>query len=141
MYKLSVVALSVLSLFVIPSTIRLSIEDYSDEQFFLNISNYAMGKKPREIKDWFMLKTMIGSEDFQPSMTLLGRIMKVLLEKNTVGQTALSQDANINYVRLKKHLRFLEEKRFVETTVESGKINFTLSRMGREFAMMLSLLL
>jgi predicted transcriptional regulator len=79
--------------------------------------------------------------DFEPSMSLISKIMKVLLERNSIGKTALSQEANVNYVRLTRHLQLLEEKRFVERTVEEDRINFTLSRMGREFAMMLSMIL
>lgn len=78
---------------------------------------------------------------FEPSMSLLAKIMKVMLENNSIGKTALSQEANVNYVRMIRHLQLLEEKRFVERTVEEDRVNFTLSRMGREFAILLSMLL
>ena len=72
--------------------------------------------------------------DFKPSMKLLTRIMRVMLEKNSMVRTSLSQEANINYSRLVKHLVWLKQKGLAEFAVEKGKANVVLTANGREFA-------
>lgn len=50
---------------------------------------------------------------FEPSMKLLTRILKVILEQNSLGKTHLSQESKINYVRLNRllyHRDFLNWK-------------------------------
>lgn len=136
----SIITLSVLSLFVIPTTIHLStVDEFSDERFFLNASNYALGKSTSTVKTRWALKT--DKDYFEPDMNQISRVMKILLEKNSVGKTNLSLEANINYVRLSRILEWLEEKRFIELVIEEGKVCIKLSRMGKDFAMMLSMLL
>ena len=75
---------------------------------------------------------------FEPSMKLLTRIMRVILEKNSVKKTGLSLEANIQYARLLKHLEWLEKKSLIESVVERGKVNVKLTRQGREFTMLIS---
>lgn len=77
---------------------------------------------------------------FEPSMKLLTRILKVILEQNSLGKTHLSQESKINYVRLTKCLDWLEKKNLVKFIVKDGKTHVQLSQQGREFTTMLSLL-
>ncbi|MDC8451601.1 MAG: hypothetical protein LV477_01680 [Candidatus Nitrosotalea sp.] len=76
---------------------------------------------------------------FEPSMKLLSRIMKVILEKNSVGKTMLSQESNVQYARLLKHLEWLEKRHFIESVVDDGKIGFKFTTLGKNFATMISL--
>jgi len=75
---------------------------------------------------------------FEPSLKILSRVIRVILEKNSMGKTSLSQVANIQYARLLKHLEWLEKKHLIESVVESGKVNVKLTTQGREFAMLIS---
>ena len=75
---------------------------------------------------------------FKPSIDILSRIMKVLLENNSVGKTNLSQKANVNYVRLSKHLKWLEKRNLVELVIEDSKIGIILTESGRKFALTLT---
>ena len=77
---------------------------------------------------------------FSPSMKILSRIMKVMLDKNSIQRTSLSLETNIQYGRLSRHLEWLERKRLIESFVEEGKIFLKLSSLGREFASSVSLL-
>lgn len=67
-------------------------------------------------------------------MQILSRIMKTILERDSINRTNLAQEANVNYVRLVNHLSWLEKKHFVEYVVEKGKIIIRLTQQGREFA-------
>ncbi|TLX93119.1 MAG: hypothetical protein E6K91_09055 [Thaumarchaeota archaeon] len=75
---------------------------------------------------------------FKPSIDILSRIMRVLLENNSVGKTNLSQQANVNYVRLSKHLKWLEKRNLVELVVQGSKIGIILTESGRKFALTLT---
>ena len=75
---------------------------------------------------------------FKPSIDILSRIMRVLLENNSVGKTNLSQQANVNYVRLSKHLKWLEKRNLVELVIEDSKICIILTESGRKFALTLT---
>ena len=75
---------------------------------------------------------------FEPSMKSLMRIMKSMTENGSEGKTQLSLDTNLNYARLAKHIVWLEKKGFVESSIESGKINVALTKRGREFASTIS---
>ena len=77
-------------------------------------------------------------DSFEPSTKILSRIMKVLLENNSVGKTNLSQQTNVNYVRLSKHLKWLEKKNLIQLTVEGSKIIIILTESGRKFALTLT---
>ncbi len=81
------------------------------------------------------------NREFNPSMKLLLRIAKTMLEKNYIGKTNLSLESKVNYVRLVKHLSWLEQKGFVEVTVEEGRVVVRLTRSGREFVMKLGVVL
>jgi len=67
-------------------------------------------------------------------MKILSRVMKTILERDSINRTNLAQEANVNYVRLVTHLRWLEKKHFVEFVVEEGKVIVRLTQRGREFA-------
>lgn len=73
------------------------------------------------------------NHSFEPSMKLLSRITKVILESNSVGKTSLSQEANINYHTLAKHLDWLEKKHLVESVIEDHKVKLRLTENGRQF--------
>lgn len=75
---------------------------------------------------------------FEPSMKILARIVRVILEKNSIRKTGLSQEANIQYTRLLKHLDWLEEKHLVESVIDNGGIGIKLTNKGKEFAMLIS---
>jgi predicted transcriptional regulator len=71
---------------------------------------------------------------FTPSSKTLSRIMKIILERNSIGRTALSLKANINYALLSRHLAWMENKSLIKLTVENGKVTVKLTSHGREFA-------
>jgi len=72
---------------------------------------------------------------FEPSMKLLSRIMKVILEKNSIGRTALSVEANVNYGTLSRHIEWLQNKSLIELLIKDHKVNVRLSSTGRDFAL------
>lgn len=69
---------------------------------------------------------------------ILSRITTVLLDRNTIGRTELSQKANVNYTRLLRHIEWLQDKELVDLIVERGKVKVRLSNTGKEFAKTLS---
>jgi predicted transcriptional regulator len=77
-------------------------------------------------------------ESFEPNMKILSRVMKTILERDSINRTNLAQEANVNYVRLVNHLSWLEKKHFVELVVDEGKVIVRLTQRGREFAMALT---
>lgn len=44
----------------------------------------------------------VEKSDFEPSMKILPRIMRIILENESMNRTTLTQAANINYTRLCK---------------------------------------
>lgn len=72
--------------------------------------------------------------EFQPNIKLLYRITKAIMENNSLGKTALSQKANINYVILMKHLIWLDDKGLIESIVNDGKVHVRFGEKGRQFA-------
>lgn len=76
--------------------------------------------------------------NFEPSMKLLLRITKVILESNSIGKTSLSREASINYDRLSNHLVWLEKRHLVEPIVEDGKVKMKLTKSGRKFVTLLN---
>ncbi|MDE1813535.1 MAG: hypothetical protein KGI05_02615 [Thaumarchaeota archaeon] len=64
--------------------------------------------------------------------------MRVILEKNCIKKTNLSQEANVQYTRLLKHLDWLEVKHLVEPMIEDGRIGIKLTNKGKEFATLIS---
>ncbi len=77
------------------------------------------------------------SQNFEPSMKTLSRILKIMVDNGPDAKTSLSLGANLNYARLAKHIVWLEKKGFVKSTVDDSKINVGLSEKGRIFASML----
>lgn len=73
--------------------------------------------------------------DFEPSMRILSRILRVILERDSLGRTALSQQANVNYVTLSKHLGWLETKSIIHYIVNDGKVIIKLNQDERNFAL------
>ncbi|MHB8602814.1 MAG: winged helix-turn-helix domain-containing protein [Nitrosotalea sp.] len=74
---------------------------------------------------------------FEPSMKILSRILKIVIDNGPKGRTSLSLDANLNYERLAKHLVWLEQRGMVKSIIEDDKINFGLTEKGRAFASMI----
>jgi len=76
-----------------------------------------------------------GTEDkFDPSIKILKRITRVLLEEGGIGRTALSQRANISYSRLILHIEWLERKGLIALVIDRGKVKVVLTRSGGELA-------
>jgi predicted transcriptional regulator len=74
---------------------------------------------------------------FRPSAVMLLRIMKVLLDKNSVGRTELALETKVQYKRLVMHLKWLGEREVVEMIVNNDIVNVALTDKGRDFASML----
>lgn len=77
------------------------------------------------------------NNEFEPSMTVLKRILKVLLEKNSIGRTRLSQSANVHFDVLSKYLKWMEKRKYVESVVEKEKAVTQLTPEGRSFGLKL----
>lgn len=75
---------------------------------------------------------------FSPSMKTISRIMKVLLQKRSIGRTNLSLETNLHYGRLSQHIDWLEKKSFIKLIVQDKKINLVLTDKGMQFALMLT---
>ena len=81
-------------------------------------------------------KTKNGSDPgFEPSITILLRIVKIISEKNVVGRTTLSLKAAMNYSKLTKYLDWLEKRSLIELVILQGKINVRLTQEGKDFAL------
>lgn len=80
------------------------------------------------------------NENFSPNLAILSRILKVIFERNSVGRTGLALEANVNYLRLLRYLKWLEKKNLIKLVIEDGKINVVLSHIGMDFTKTLSLL-
>lgn len=76
--------------------------------------------------------------EFEPSMKIVSRILNILLEKNSIGRTELSQLANLHYGRLSKYLHWLKRKSLIEFVAADEKIVIKLTHNGRNFAIMMS---
>lgn len=76
--------------------------------------------------------------EFEPSMKILPRIMKMILENNSITRTNLAQTTNLNYARLCKYVVWLDQKSFTEFVIEDGKLTIRLTESGREFALRLA---
>lgn len=115
----------------------LRAEDFTDESNFPMIpSLYSFGS--RRIAQNEKPHIEKPGSDFEPSMKLLSRIMKVILEKNLIGRTALSVEANVNYNTLAKHIEWMENKSLIDLIVGDSKVNVKLSPVGRDFALHLA---
>lgn len=79
-------------------------------------------------------KSFSGPDDFEPSMAVLKRIMKILVENNCMGRTRLSQAANMHYGLLIKYLKWMEKRQYIESVVIEGKAVSKLTPQGRDFA-------
>jgi predicted transcriptional regulator len=75
---------------------------------------------------------------FEPSMKILARISKIMLESGLIVKLPLSQKGRINYRRLNKHLDWMAKKHLIEAVLEDGKMKLRLTQKGREFAATLS---
>lgn len=79
-------------------------------------------------------KKIEDDSEFEPSMKIITKVLQVLMEKNSIQRTDLSELANLNYTRLTKHIEWFERKSFVELMVENKKMNIKLTPVGRDFA-------
>lgn len=75
---------------------------------------------------------------FNPTVNTLCRIMKALVEQNSINRTALSTVANVHYSRLSKCLELLQERKLIELIIEDGIVLVHLTEGGKEFASRLS---
>lgn len=75
---------------------------------------------------------------FQPTMSRLMRIIQTINESGSIGKTSISRLANLNYSRLLRHISWLEEKGFIQSIICNGKIQFTLTSDGKNFAEIIS---
>lgn len=73
--------------------------------------------------------------DFEPSKKLLPRIMRVMLENNSLNRTSLAQLANLNYATLCKYVIWMEQKSFVEFVILDKKLTIKLTEAGRDLAL------
>ncbi|MEW6044030.1 MAG: winged helix-turn-helix domain-containing protein [Thermoproteota archaeon] len=80
----------------------------------------------------------IEKSDFEPSMKILPRIMRIILENESMNRTTLAQATNLNYARLCKYVVWLEKKSFIEFSISNGKLIIKLTECGREFALKLA---
>lgn len=80
----------------------------------------------------------VEKSDFEPSMKILPRIMRIILENDSMTRTTLSQVANLNYSRLCKYVVWMEKKSFIEFVISDGKLTIKLTENGREFALKLA---
>lgn len=72
--------------------------------------------------------------EFEPSMRILSRILKAILECDSMGRTALAQAVNVNYPTLSKHLSWLERRSVVLYVVDGSKVIVKLNESERKFA-------
>ncbi len=115
---------------------RVTISDFSADRAGIGKRNGDSTINLEE-KPWKKIKSnRITNSNFEPSMKLLSRIVKVIHESNSIGKTSLSQEANINYHILSKHLDWLEKRHLIESIVEDGKVKMKLTNSGREFAIL-----
>lgn len=63
--------------------------------------------------------------------------MKVLIENSIIGRTELALQAKVQYARLIAHLRWLKQRKIVETVIIDDVVNYALTEKGRDFAAML----
>lgn len=75
---------------------------------------------------------------FDPSMKVLMRLMKFMLENNSKGRTQLALDTHLNYTRLAKHVVWLETRGLIELTLVDTKVLVVLTPSGRKFASVIS---
>lgn len=86
------------------------------------------------LNEEFPFNESSNKEHFVPSVPILKRVMKVLLDNATVGRTRLAQTANVHYGVLQRHLRWLEQKQYIEFTLMQSKAVIRLTESGRTFA-------
>lgn len=79
-------------------------------------------------------KKMEDNDDFEPSMRILSRISKIMLESDQIGKLDMSKRGRMNYPRLNKHLVWLAKKHLIEAVLEDRKMKLRLTQKGREFA-------
>lgn len=84
-------------------------------------------------------ETEESNENFSPNLVILSRILNVIFERNSVGRTGLALEANVNYLRLLRYLKWLEKKNLIKLVIEDGKINVVLSHLGMDFTKTLSM--
>ena len=74
---------------------------------------------------------------FDPTVKLLLRITKTILENDSIGRTTLTLKANVNYTILVKYLEWLSGRELVEFFIEDGKVKVRLTTAGTEFTFLL----
>jgi len=70
---------------------------------------------------------------FDPTIKLLLRISKTILDSESIGRTTLTLNANVNYTILTKYLEWLAERALVEFFIDDGKVKVRLTTIGIEF--------
>src|SRR5574342_106048 len=60
----------------------------------------------------------VHNSNFEPSMKLLSRILKVLIDSNSIVKTTISKKANMNYRRLTRYLDWLQKKHLIESIID-----------------------
>ncbi|WP_075054455.1 winged helix-turn-helix transcriptional regulator [Nitrososphaera viennensis] len=76
--------------------------------------------------------------NFYPSLRVISKILRILLENPTITRTDLCQKAGLNYSRFLNHLDWLGQKGIIELKLDSCRVVVTLTKNGREFTMMLN---
>jgi predicted transcriptional regulator len=110
--------------------------DFTDEKYLVvpvysnNFGNRlpAVGQKKIQRTDF----------SFKPSIKILLRIMKSMLENNPIGQTALSSQANVNYTVLLQHLSWMKRKSLATHVLVDSKAGISMTDQGREFVVELN---
>lgn len=82
-------------------------------------------------------KKMEDNDDFEPSMRILSRILKILLEKDSMLRTDLTTVVNTNYPTVSKYLRWLERRSVVTYVVNDGVVNVRMNQAERQFVLKL----
>lgn len=111
--------------------------DVSDEKYLFPATDYqSQNSSTPEFRQKRSKRE--GNTEFEPSLKILLRIMKALLETNPIGKTALSASANVNYNVLSQYLLWLEKKSMVVLVLNEGKAHISMTSKGREFAVELN---
>lgn len=83
-------------------------------------------------------KNLQSEINFQPTIQSLVRIITAISENQSLGKTNLSHFTNLNYDRLSQHISWLEQKGFIQSVINKGKVHFVVTPDGRNFAEIIS---
>lgn len=81
-----------------------------------------------------IIKSKKLTHNFEPSIKILSRILKVIVDSGPRAKTSLSLEANLNYARLAQHIVWMEKKNIVKSTIGDNKISISLTDKGRILA-------